>query len=627
MRQFKDLFFLTLCILSGVVLATISHSWLDFSPTRTEIYEHIKYKMSPPMMENFVFKNFLETNKPCVENFKDMTSSPLEQYESTKKPPQLFEKSYIIFGFFVLILKQISKRKSFFCFIGTLFILMTIKTVTGYEIYCNSVIGPGTSRVWDSTMWDIVIDDNDNVYAVGWEDASSTTNGIKRRNGWIAKFNKNSTIWTRQNVCSGNQFYYAVDLDNSDGVVVAGYGEKDCIVDNPDSIFVKKIDEAGAIVWEWYNTGLSNYIVPFGIKTISSGGYVVVGSASNGNPFILKLLASRSLLWAITVTNDIGFVAVDVTSDGSIIAVAGTHYSYEYEYNSYFLFTSSTYAFNGIAPCTYMKFTSSGGLSYTKTTQGANYCDNIRVLSDNSFLIMGWNYNSGISNSWLNKISSSGNSVWEISIDTPKNDYILDANQMENGDIICAADKFNIALLTIIISSDGEYIDTITYTYVNNYRTYYVHSGAVKSNGLLAITGHLLDSETYTKYPCPPGTHSIRILDCECIPCEPGYYQSGIERDSCLECPVMNYQNEAGKKSCEQCPLTQYQDETVQIECKPCLDYCLLCTNGITCDRCLYPYYLHYIPSIPHECLAICPVQYFNNINPQGIYVCSGKLI
>ena len=210
------------------------------------------------------------------------------------------------------------------------------------------------------------------------------------------------------------------------------------------------------------------------------------------------------------------------------------------------------------------------------------YCENIKKILDGSFLLVGWDSSN---KGWVYKLSANENYQWDIVFDKVQS-LIVNANQMENGDIILLLSRKDSKINIIVLDSDGNVISmTEKKTEIPT-----AYDGIVSKTGTVAITDYIDISIFVT---CHPGT----------------YYSSNV--GYCIHCAIMTYQDLADQHSCKNCLEGEYQDRKGQSSCLSCISSCKYCTTGTTCTKCYENYLIDMIYPDIIKCVPRCRAGYF----------------
>ncbi|KAL4505912.1 hypothetical protein ABPG72_013673 [Tetrahymena utriculariae] len=102
------------------------------------------------------------------------------------------------------------------------------------------------------------------------------------------------------------------------------------------------------------------------------------------------------------------------------------------------------------------------------------------------------------------------------------------------------------------------------------------------------IQGYYLNTDKNICFPC---SHSCQqcINDFTCIKC---YKNNFLLYQQCYPCQVSNFKNccfQNPIKGCNICKESYYKDD--QNRCMKCIQYCLTCSNGNSCDQCQKGYF------------------------------------
>jgi len=147
--------------------------------------------------------------------------------------------------------------------------------------------------------------------------------------------------------------------------------------------------------------------------------------------------------------------------------------------------------------CYYAKFSAEGNLIYIKGTQPNVCCENIKKLTDGSFLLFGWD---SWPRTWAYKLSAEGDYQWEFR--GVQNAYVTAANQMANGDITLLCSEEYDRIHIIVLDSNGNLI-SVTYKSTNLWMAY---DGVVGKNGVIVATGY---NYAFVMTKCHSGTYYL----------------------------------------------------------------------------------------------------------------------
>jgi len=273
---------------------------------------------------------------------------------------------------------------------------------------------------------------------------------------WVFKLDNGLNIqWEKTYGAASEEGAYAIQQTADGGYVVAGYTFSSGAGDA--DFWILKLDASGNVTWQKAYGGI-NEDVAQAIRQTSDGGYIVVGrtlSFSAGTAWVLKLNSSGSIVWQ-KVYGGTGNVAspdtVQQTSDGGYIiagemmAIGSTTMAgwvlkldgsgtvlWQNTYNAnqfdHFYFVQQTsdsgYIVAGLSSTTTLpltsyawivKLSSSGSVVWNKTygVTGSDYAAIVRQTSDGGYIVAGAiGLVSGNSNTWVLKLDSSGNVMWQ----------------------------------------------------------------------------------------------------------------------------------------------------------------------------------------------------------------------
>ena len=222
---------------------------------------------------------------------------------------------------------------------------------------------------------DVVIGSNGDIIVVGYyydSEASIDDMAVVRLD------QDGSVLWAKR--------YDAGGVENAYGVALAGNG--DIIVVGTITL---RLDSSGNVIWARSLGGDK-------VAVADNGDVIVVGTSGN-DIIVTKLDQNGNLKWAKTYggpdTELIGNVAID--NDGNIIVVG------------------STYSFGqGALDALVIKLDSNGNVLWAKTYGGADsdFAYSVRVLNDNSIIVVGRTNSYGVSGSYdalVIKLGKDGN--------------------------------------------------------------------------------------------------------------------------------------------------------------------------------------------------------------------------
>lgn len=242
---------------------------------------------------------------------------------------------------------------------------------------------------------------------------------------WVVKLNSTGNIvWQK---CLGGEMYddaASVQQTSDGGYIVAGTTYNVDIF----NIGIKKLNSTGGVEWEQDYIG-SNWDYGFCVKQTADGGYVVAGTTDsddmNGNSgnhgekdyFIMKLSSTGSVQWQKYLGGS-GYEdarAIQPTSDGGCI-IAGYADSNNGD-------VSGLHTGSGARDGWVVKLNSSGTLEWQKCLGGTfdEIAYAVQQTDDGGYVVAGITSSTdgdvsgsnGGSDSWIVKLNSSGNIIWQ----------------------------------------------------------------------------------------------------------------------------------------------------------------------------------------------------------------------
>jgi len=252
----------------------------------------------------------------------------------------------------------------------------------------------------------IAVDRNGNVYVTGYEYHSPA----ESYNIWFRKYNSNGgEVWTKtyNGASNGADCGYGIAVDDSGNVYVAGYETVTGVWGN---IWVRKCDPDGEEIWTKTHNGPDNGTDRgYAIAVDASGNVYVTGYEDRGAPneddiWVRKYNSSGGEVWTRT-HNGSG----DDDDEGAGIAVDGMGCVYV---------TGSEVATGEGRNIWVRKYDSNGGTIWTRTHNGAENLEDrgygIAVDGSGNVFVTGFERATAIEsdNIWVRKYDSDGNVVW-----------------------------------------------------------------------------------------------------------------------------------------------------------------------------------------------------------------------
>ncbi|HPU47245.1 MAG TPA: hypothetical protein PLQ91_06455 [Bacteroidales bacterium] len=240
---------------------------------------------------------------------------------------------------------------------------------------------------------------------------------------------------------SGGGFIVAGYTSSNDGDVSGNHGGGD--------YWVVKLDSSGTIQWQKCLGGTDNDEAK-SIQQTSDGGYIVAGetwsndgdvSGNHGyyDYWVVKLNSSGDILWqkCLGGTNVDQAFSIQQTSDGGFIVAGGT-----------FSNDGDVSGNHGIVDSWIVKLNSSGDIIWQKCFGGTDddVAFSIQQTSDGGFIVAGGTFsndgdvsgNHGIVDSWIVKLNSSGDIIWQKCFGGTDDDVATSIQQTSDGGFIVA---------------------------------------------------------------------------------------------------------------------------------------------------------------------------------------------
>ena len=143
------------------------------------------------------------------------------------------------------------------------------------------------------------VDSSGNVYAVGWCNNSSFTNGSN--DAIIVKYDTDGNLqWQRSLGHNSTDRSYEVHIDSSDNIFIVGNTTQS----GNGYVFVAKYNTSGTLQWQ-NSFGDSVETYGYGITSDSSGNLYVCGPhfTADRKTSVFKLNSSGTVQWARKITN------------------------------------------------------------------------------------------------------------------------------------------------------------------------------------------------------------------------------------------------------------------------------------------------------------------------------------
>jgi uncharacterized delta-60 repeat protein len=267
------------------------------------------------------------------------------------------------------------------------------RDAAGEILWQRTLGGGGPQRAYG-----VAIDSSGNALVLGW----TTSEAVFNIDFLLAKYNSSGTLqWQRTLGGSGNDVGYAVAIDSTDNIYVAG----DTRPGSKNIALLAKYNSSGTIQWQ-RTLDATNSSTFSGAAIDSSDNLYVAGNAETGTEYnflLAKYNSGGTIEWQRTLTGATfypGFSSVFLDSSDNLYAVG---------------FTDSAGA--GSSDLLLAKYNSSGTLQWQRVLGGTSADDGYGVSVDSS----GDVYVSGSSSSdgegssdlLIAKYNSSGTIQWQ----------------------------------------------------------------------------------------------------------------------------------------------------------------------------------------------------------------------
>ena len=282
------------------------------------------------------------------------------------------------------------------------------------DMVVASYDGAGTAR-WQkqlgtsSNEWafGVAIDSQNNVYLTGKTEGALTGSNLGGSDIFLVKYNNAGVHqWTRQKGTTSNETAYAIAIDSSDNIYIAGHtegqlgsqansGERD--------IFVMQWNSSGIEQWT-YQTGSAQDDYARGITIDASGNILVTGysfgnfvstNLGSSDLILFKLESDSDLVWKKQLGSDKKELGKSVLVDGDgNIFVAGLTAG-----------SMNCKSIRGFDDVLLVKYDSAGVFQWVTQygSVGLDYGKSLLLDSNNELLLAGW------TNGSLDTNISSGN--------------------------------------------------------------------------------------------------------------------------------------------------------------------------------------------------------------------------
>ncbi len=298
--------------------------------------------------------------------------------------------------------------------------------------YSKSIDGDVTKNAGNQDFWIVKITSDGTIL---WQ----------KTFGYLGLDNGTTLIQTKDN---GYLITGVLDVSASQG---QGNSSKNSLRHAGGDVWAIKLNANGEFVWSKYFGG-SFTDTPFGVVETADNNYIIAASSDSNDVditnnkgsydfWIFKIDADGKLVWeqsfggseideprAITSTNDGNFIVLgDTRSSDKDITIN-----------------------NGGADLWMLKIDADGKLIWQKTIGGSSFdvSRSIHKTFNGDFLISGssrsadGNFtNKGKNDAWILKVNANGNIIWQKNIGGSEFDFLYDAIELENGNVIAVGES------------------------------------------------------------------------------------------------------------------------------------------------------------------------------------------
>lgn len=300
---------------------------------------------------------------------------------------------------------------------------------TGNIIWQKSLGGSGFDGV---SSLDITSDNGYIIAGTSDSNDGDVTNNNGSYDFWVVKLDDNSNIiWQKSLGGSNNEFARAIQQTSDGGYIVAGSSysnDGDLSTNNGNSDFwIVKLTSSGSIEWEKSLGGTFNEEA-WSIRETSDNNFIVLGMSNSDNGdvtenngsldlWIVKLSPVGDLLWQKSLGGSHNETARSIreTPDSGFIIVGGSR-SNDGDLSSN----------NGFDDYWIVKTDSLGNIIWQKSFGGSlgDVAQSVQLTSNGEYVICGQSFsddgdvlgNHGSSDSWVLKLNSVGDLIWQKSL-------------------------------------------------------------------------------------------------------------------------------------------------------------------------------------------------------------------
>ena len=256
--------------------------------------------------------------------------------------------------------------------------------------------------------------------------------------------------WVNTFTGDGWAIVYDIKQTSDGGYIATGRMDNGMIYDS--KIWVLKLNASGAVSWEEIYPAAANSEQAYSIQQTSDGGYIMISvtsdfGAGGSDILVLKLDSSGDIIWQKAYGDNQYEWAYSIqqTSDGGYI-VAGS--------------TDTVSSRNDILV---LKLDSSGDIIWQKAygKLDTDTSHSIQQTSDGGYILLGqtYSFSDGLPDSWVLKLDSSGNIIWQKAYE--KVDLVAIQQTRDGGYVLGGINGFgdsDVAILVLKLDSNGNII-------------------------------------------------------------------------------------------------------------------------------------------------------------------------
>ncbi|MCC7436869.1 MAG: T9SS C-terminal target domain-containing protein [Armatimonadetes bacterium] len=274
---------------------------------------------------------------------------------------------------------------------------------------------------------------------------------------WVVKISSSGLIeWQQTLGGSGHERAIAIEQTADSGYIVAGYSSStDGDVTKHHGEFdywIMKLKSTGQVDWQTSLGGNGNDVAT-SIKQTTDSGYIVAGwsASTNGDItdhhgghdyWVVKLTSTGVIEWQKSLggSGDDYAASIQQTADGGYI-VAGTSASTDGD-------VTGRHGASSFPDYWIVKLASTGGVEWQKSLGGKRYdgATSIKQTTGGEYILAGLSAstdgditgNHGGSDCWIVRLTSTGKTVWQVSLGGSGDDWVNSIEQVSDGEYIIA---------------------------------------------------------------------------------------------------------------------------------------------------------------------------------------------